>query len=541
MGILSAHLLLAAPLLVVIVGALVVNPAAYASLPVFGVVGFFFGITIVAALVPWDRIRRVWGMLLPFADIAGVLVLREFMPDLGIELLVLVPIIWIARSFGPIWVTIGVVAPVAAMWVVRFASGRPPGVEDVATFVVVPVLIGFVAGTVYLASSRGRAQTQLLTRHAGMVRAALDTARRQEELLVAVLNAVVFGVIAFDRTGAVTFVNRAHRQSLTDFGASPDAIVHPIAYQADGMTRFRHEDHPVVRALAGQAFDNIVTWIGEPGSRRAALSVSSRLIRDSEGEYDGGVIVLADITAELDAVRARNDLVGSVSHELRSPLTSILGYLDLVQDDPRLEPETRRMLEVAAANSERLLVLVTDLLRAASDSDQQLAMTFVPCDIAQLARDAVTAHQVLAGERDVELTIAGPDSAPATADPVRIRQVLDNLITNAIKYNLEWGSVTVTVGMVDSGVSVEIRDTGQGIPAADLPRVFDRFYRTASARTSSTVGTGLGLSITRDIVESHGGRLSVESELGIGTTFRLIVPGEPSGAPVSARGKTVTG
>jgi signal transduction histidine kinase len=383
-----------------------------------------------------------------------------------------------------------------------------------------------------MSSRRGRAQAALLRQHSAMVQTALEKASRQEGLLVEVLNAVEFGVLAFDRTGTVTFVNRRQRQYLADFGTDPDAVVHPVVYQADGVTRYNDDDRPLARALNGQAFDNLIVWVGEPGERRAAHSVSSRILHDRDGEYDGGVVVLTDITKELEAVRARDDLVGSVSHELRSPLTSILGYLDLARDDENMSDDTRRMLEVAYANSERLLVIVTDLLRAASDADKQLAMSFSPSDVAQIARDSVEAHQVMADEREVELVLEGAETAIANVDPMRMRQVIDNLITNAIKYNLEWGSVTVTVEVENGSVSLAVRDTGQGIPEADLPRIFDRFYRTNAARTSTTVGTGLGLSITREIVHRHGGELTVTSELGIGTTFRLTVPTErESSAP----------
>src|SRR5690606_11976200 len=184
----------------------------------------------------------------------------------------------------------------------------------------------------------------------------------------------------------------------------------------------------------------------------------------------------------------------------------------------------KRMLDIAYSNAERLLVLVTELLRTASDADKQCETSFVPCDLVAVAQDSVDSHQVLAEEREVELVLDGDASAPAVADPVRVRQVIDNLITNAIKYNLEWGSVTVTVSTEPNCVAIQVRDTGQGIPEADLPRIFDRFYRTSSARTSTTVGTGLGLAIVPDIVQRHGGDLTVSSELGIGTVFRVTIP-----------------
>ena len=509
-----------------VLAAVVVQPTIYASPVLFGTVAFFFVLTAIAALLPWDSIDRNWGRILPFVNLAGILLLREFAPQTGVGFLVILPIVWIARTFGRTLVIIGTAGTIVMMWVLRALQPTPISAADFPTFVVLPVLIAFVSGAIYIGSRRGRAQATLLRQHSAMVQNALEKASRQEEVLNEMLNAVDFGVLAFDKHGRVTFVNRRQRQYLTDFGTAPDAVVHPVVYQADGITPYTEEDRPLTRALSGQAFDNLIVWVGEPGERRAAHSVSARILHDRDGDYDGGVIVLDDITKELEAIRARDDLVGSVSHELRSPLTSILGYLDLARDDENMGDETRRMLEVAYANSERLLVIVTDLLRAASDADKQLAMTFSPADIAQIARDSVEAHQVMADEREVELVLEGAETAVATADPMRMRQVLDNLITNAIKYNLEWGSVTVRVDVEERGVSVEVRDTGQGIPEADLPRIFDRFYRTNAARTSATVGTGLGLNITREIIHRHGGEMTVTSELGIGTTFRVTVPAE---------------
>ena len=525
-GILSAQLLISGPLLVVIVALLFVETEIYSSPIVVAMVAYFFVLTAIAALVPWDLISRFWGALLPFANLVGIVALRELNPESGMGLLVMLPIIWIARTFSAVLTAASVASIILALWGTRLLRGSPILWTDFVTFVVVPVLISFVAGAIYMSSARGRAQAKLLRQHSSMVQGALEKASRQEGLLNEVLNAVDFGVIAFDRTGEVTVVNRAYRQALADFGTNAEAIAHPVVYQGDGVTRYSEEDRPINRALGGQAFDNLIAWVGEPGERRAAYSVSARVLHDREGQYDGGVVVVTDITKELEAIRARDDLVGSVSHELRSPLTSILGYLDLIREDDEIPDETRRMIDVAYANSERLLVIVTDLLRAASDADKQLAMSFTTSDLAQIARDSVEAHKVMAEEHDVELVLEGVELALASIDPMRMRQVLDNLITNAIKYNREWGSVTVAVEPDGQGVSVEVRDTGQGIPDADLPRIFDRFYRTTSAKTSTTVGTGLGLSITREIIQRHGGRLTVASELGIGTTFRITVPTE---------------
>lgn len=515
--------------------AVLAEPSLFGSPLLFWAIAFFVILTAVAALVPWNAIPRQWGMVLPFLNLVGILMLRELAPVTGIGFLVILPLVWIARTFSRTLTIVGVAGTIVVLWALRLARGVPLSTSDFMTFVVLPVLVAFVAGAVYTSSRRSRAQAALLRQHSAMVQGALEKASRQEGILIEMLNAVDFGVIAFDRTGTVTFVNRKQRQYLADFGTDPDAVIHPIVYQADGITPYTDEDRPLARALNGQAFDNLIVWVGEPGERRAAHAVSSRILHDRTGDYDGGVIVLTDITQELEAIRARDDLIASVSHELRSPLTSILGYLDLAREEPNMSDGTQRMLEVAYSNSERLLLIVTDLLRAASDSDKQLTMTFSQTDVAQIARDSVEAHQIMASEREVELELTGDETAIANVDPMRMRQVIDNLITNAIKYNLEWGSVTVNVEVENDRVNLSVRDTGQGIPAADLPRIFDRFYRTNSARTSATVGTGLGLSITREIVHRHGGELTVTSELGIGTTFRLTVPTtRDSAAPAAA-------
>ena len=523
-AVLSTQLLISATVLVVIMAIVVFNPVALTH------PGLFFGLTLVflvtgaAALVPWGAIPRVWGITLPIANILAIALVRDSSPDLAAGVLLVFPVLWLARSFDLRATASGVALAVGLLWLSRVPDATPVGFSDFGDMVLLPITLAFVATTGHMYSRRTRAQSALLRQHSAFIESALDKARRQEHLLVEVLDAVDFGVIAFDRARTVTFVNRAQRRSLADFGAPVGSVVHPVVFEADRTTPFAAEAHPFARAKAGQAFDNVVMWVGSPGQRQAAYQTSARVIRDRQGAYDGGVLVVHDVTRELEAVRARDDLVGSVSHELRSPLTSIMGYLDLARDEDDLSDETRHMIDVAYTNSERLLALVTDLLRAASESGRSLPMTFIRCDLAQIVADSVEAHQVLADEHDVELRIDASHTAVVSADPMRLRQVVDNLITNAIKYNREWGEVVVRLRPDDSIVRVEIEDTGQGIPEEDLGRIFDRYYRTKSARTSKAVGSGLGLAITREIVNRHGGDLSVSSELGIGSVFTATVP-----------------
>lgn len=526
-------MLVSATMLAFAGAAFAVRPDVFDSPVLFAGFVMMFGITALAAAVPWDSLPRWAGLVPPVLDVGAILLVRDAVPELGTGVLLILPVVWVARTFGGRAVAAFTAGVVAALVAAQLLSARPHSDLDFATYFLLPLVLAIVAVNTFVSARRSRAQTVLLHQHSVLIEDALASARAQKVVLDTVLNTVPFGVTAFDRNRSVTFVNHALRQGLADFGMPADAVVHPVVYQADGVTPRAAADHPLARARAGQSFSDLVGWVGEPGGRRAAYSFSSRARYDDEGRYDGGVLVIVDVTKEVEAVRARDDLVGSVSHELRSPLTSVLGYIDLARDDDGLDPATRRMLDVAYSNSERLLVIVTDLLRAASDADQQLAMSFVPCDIVQIAADAVEANQVAADEADVELRLAGADRAPAVADPVRLRQVLDNLISNAIKYNREWGEVEVTILQHDHEVQVAVRDTGQGIADTDLARIFDRFYRTDAARGSEAVGTGLGLNITRDIIERHGGDLTVSSELGLGSEFRLTIPVSPD--PADAR------
>jgi two-component system, OmpR family, phosphate regulon sensor histidine kinase PhoR len=522
---LATQMLISAAVLLVVVAIVVFAPESLTQPTLFAGILLVFVLSGIAATVPWDRISRNWRVLLPVLNIVAIGAIRAAEPQLGSGLMLIFPVIWLARSFTLREVIAGTSLSIGLVWTTRALDQSPLVVNDFASVVLLPITLGFAATTVYIAARRGRAQSVLLRQHSGLIENALERARLQQRLLDEVLNTVDFGVVSFDRNRQVTLVNRTQRRWLDEFGEPRTAFVHAQVYQADRRTLYPQGTRPFSRALAGQEFDNLIIWVGEPGGRRAAYSVSSRVLRDARNEYDGGVVVVKDVTRELEAVRARDDLVGSVTHELRSPLTSILGYLDLIRDAD-LDADGLEHVEVAYNNAERLLVIVNDLLRAASDADKNLPMSFVRGDVAQIARESVASHHVFADDHEVELEIDAPDAAWATIDPVRVRQVVDNLITNAIKYNREWGEVMVSVRENDHQITVEVRDSGQGIPEADVARIFDRFYRTKSARNSTTTGTGLGLAITREIIQRHGGDLAVESELGIGSTFRVTLPVE---------------
>jgi signal transduction histidine kinase len=226
---------------------------------------------------------------------------------------------------------------------------------------------------------------------------------------------------------------------------------------------------------------------------------------------------------ELD--RMKDDFVSLVSHELRTPLTSIRGYLELLLEDSRdLTPEQTRFLGVVDRNSERLLDLVGDLLFLAQVDAGKLAIEHEVLDFEALVQESVDALRPIAESRRIGLSASIETLPNLVGDGTRLGQVLNNLLSNALKFTPEGGRVSVSVHTDRDRTVVEVTDSGVGIPASEQGRLFERFFRSSRATADAIPGTGLGLAITKAIVEGHGGRISVESDEDVGTSVRVELP-----------------
>ena len=226
----------------------------------------------------------------------------------------------------------------------------------------------------------------------------------------------------------------------------------------------------------------------------------------------------------LDALK--DEFVASVSHELRTPLTSIKGYLELVLDGEAgdLNEEQREYLGTVNRNSERLLRLVGDLLLVAQADAGRLELILGDIDLGTVAQESVESARPSAAAKRIQLELSADALPPLQGDRARLAQLLDNLVSNALKFTPEGGHVTVSLAQGDGRAVLEVRDTGIGIPAAEQEQLFERFFRARGATDRAIQGTGLGLSIARMIAESHGGQISFESVEGVGTTFRVELP-----------------
>jgi PAS domain S-box-containing protein len=223
--------------------------------------------------------------------------------------------------------------------------------------------------------------------------------------------------------------------------------------------------------------------------------------------------------------RMKDEFVALVSHELRTPLTSIRGYLELVMDDAEhLPAEAFDYLEIVGRNTERLLHLVGDLLLVAQAEEGKLSFEWTAVELVPLVAQCVQAAQPAAEAAGVELRFTSETSEPIVGDAARIGQLLDNLISNAIKFTPVGGYVDVAVDAAARSAVIEVRDTGYGIAPEDQERLFERFFRTQSATDKVIAGTGLGLSIAKAIVDAHEGSITVDSAEHHGTTFRVELP-----------------
>jgi PAS domain S-box-containing protein len=299
--------------------------------------------------------------------------------------------------------------------------------------------------------------------------------------------------------------------------------------RADGSERWVYEkgqpvyeDDGSIRWLDGAIFD--VTH------RKLAEAERDRLLQAEQAaraEAEAAREQLAEQNEALrKADRLKDEFVALVSHELRTPLTSIIGYVDLVSDEEGgpVTDDQRHFLDVIKRNSQRLLSLVGDLLFVAQVESGKLTLETGPVDLAGVARDCLEAARPRAGEKEIELVLEAVPVSGFEGDRLRLAQLLDNLVSNAIKFTPKGGRVQIGVARGGDDAVVTVTDTGIGIPAAEQKRLFERFFRAESATRLAIPGTGLGLTISKAIAEAHGGAITVASREGQGTTFAVVLP-----------------
>lgn len=518
-SLLANQLLLSAATLIGAVASILSGHIADGPLFVTGA-GVIFVLSVVTVLVPWASLPAWVATAVPIADVVVIAILRESSPTEGFGLLWAFPAIWIGSVLALRGVLV-LIAGICAAMLHQLATD--PLQRFSSSMLLLPFTLAALASIAHVTALRARAQRALLEKQSSELRRAVDRSRRQEDLVIEVLDAVDFGVTRITASGELAVTNVAHARLLDRDDVSGQAL---SVFRRDGTTPIADRDTPLARARAGETFEGELVWYGHPGEDRRALSVTARRLPAREGVDAGSVVVSRDVTVEEQARREREDFVASVSHELRTPLTSILGYLDLVLDDPGISGATRERLEVAERNASRLSELVADILALSTASGEGFgfALELDDTDVSALVLAAIESIMPGATEQAIRVDVSGIEETSAVVDAHRVRQVVDNLLINAVKYNTAGATVAVTVTGDDAWVVIVVSDDGPGISIGEQERLFDRFFRGDAVRKSSTHGSGLGLAISRDIVQAHGGEISVHAVPGEGAAFTVRLP-----------------
>ncbi|MEA3246622.1 MAG: ATP-binding protein [Gemmatimonadota bacterium] len=350
-----------------------------------------------------------------------------------------------------------------------------------------------------LAQSLGDLSSQLTAR---------DAARdAYENLLVQLIESLNEGVVGVDANRTVVRVNDTARRLL--------AVTAPIPFSTDLLPRERSLRAALDAALGGEVTEGVETQMGS-----RTMAVSARPLPGG-----GAVVAILDLTRLRRLEAVRRDFVANVSHELRTPLTVIGGFAETLTHADLAPDERVQFADRIVFNTRRMQRLVDDLLDLSRIESGGWIPTPSLVELDAVAGDVFAELSGGAAARGVALrTDLAPDAALVRADPTAIRQVIRNLAENAMRHTAAGEIVVSSRRGSDGTVEVAVRDTGSGIPAEHLPRIFERFYRVDPARSRQEGGTGLGLAIVKHLVEAHGGRVRAESTLGAGTTIRATFP-----------------
>ncbi|WP_243060980.1 cell wall metabolism sensor histidine kinase WalK [Nocardioides sp. SR21] len=496
------------------------GPVGLVSWPVAGVL-----ISLVGGIaVLWVPARHLplMSRSLAVIHIAGVGMLVEG-SALGIAApLVMLPSIWLGLDLGMRGAAIAVGA-VTAFVAVPTLITVGTDLLTVERLLLLVGLAGFGAFSTSAALTKAQtAQAQAEAREEELAQA-VQVIERNRRSAHAIFETVDIGLALLDTDGEPRLIN----QPLLDFSAIayPDGdLERAWIFDESGRNRLSIEDVPTSRARRGEQFDDARVWIGEDERTRRAMSVSSRRVEDSDGNWLGAAVSYTDVTDFMNALQVKDDFVALVSHELRTPLTSIIGYVSMDLEMDELPPMLRKHLEIVFRNAQRLERLVEGLLEEVEYSGRPMPLQKQGTDLAAIVRDCVDAARTHAQDAGVTLDADVPDTLAFTGDPQRLAQLVDNLVSNALKYNEPGGTARVVAGVEAGSVVIRVSDTGIGIAAEDHPHLFTRFFRTYEANRRAIQGAGLGLSVSKSIVDGHEGRIEVESAPGCGSEFRVVFP-----------------
>ena len=342
----------------------------------------------------------------------------------------------------------------------------------------------------------------------------------QAEQLSTVIENSESGLVLIDEKGYIHVVNR---KFISMFGKTPQDYIGYLYYD---VLENEQIHHTVQETFLYEKHVKHLFSLSE-NEEQIYLEIVGAPIFNERNMLKGAVLVIYDITEFKNIEVMRRDFVANVSHELKTPITSIKGFAETLLDGAADDPEALdQFLHIIFEESKRIQLLIDDLLILSKLEKDESTINVGPVEVGFVLDDILPVINQHAEQKNIDIQVDADKQLTFEADEEKIKQILLNLLTNAISYTPEKGTVSLKIKESEDNVCLQVQDTGIGISKEALPRIFERFYRVDKDRSRDTGGTGLGLAIVKHIVEVHQGEITVESELGKGTTFSVLVPKE---------------
>ncbi len=359
--------------------------------------------------------------------------------------------------------------------------------------------------------------SESLSRMADDLRRQIEQVSRQRNEMKAVFSSMIEGVIAIDMEARVLSMNQMAAEILgcdatAARGRDIQEVVRNTAFYKFVEDSLKSEDS-VERDI--------------PIDGEGLLNGHGTILRDERERQIGALVVLNDVTRLRKLENIRRDFVSNVSHEIKTPITAIKGFVETLKDGAVRDPEdAERFLGIIEKHVDRLEAIIEDLLNLSKieQSSEKEGLNLVESRMCDIIQNALQVCHVAIADRKIGIEVSCSDSLTLRVDPTLLEQALVNLLDNAVKYSNDGGTVQISATREGDAVTVAVQDHGVGISGKHLPRLFERFYRVDKARSRQLGGTGLGLAIVKHIVQAHGGSVSVESAMGTGSTFTLHLP-----------------
>jgi signal transduction histidine kinase len=515
--------------------------------------------TVISIIFTASESLAKWALIIPIIDLLG---LGAFRMGTGgtasmFSALMILPVVWIAVSNGRKYIAYSGLGVLLSLLMPAFIAGAVPSNPiDWVRALFAAIVFTIAAGIINEVAHQSRQalskmhkladdkelMLQRTVEYAAQLQESESKYRAADRMFRGVWAAVTEqAVIGTDVTGLIDAWNPGATKILgpSAFEAEDKMYIFDFHLPEELEDRARELNYPPGETVLNPGFSALVetarlgradvrewTWLRSDGTPvPVELSVTKRV--DEGGRTRGYLFVASDVTKQREVARLKDEFVGLISHELRTPLSSILGYLELMRDDEvhPLSDEQLQYLSVAERNANRLLRLVGDLLFTAQVESGRFPLDNRDMALGPIVTASVETGRPMADAAGVELLQLVPDAALTVhGDPVRLGQAVDNLISNAIKFTPRGGTVTVELAQHGDDALITVRDTGLGIAASEMDKLFSRFFRATTATRNAVPGVGLGLTITKAIVTAHHGEMSVQSEEGVGTAFGMSIP-----------------